>query len=233
MWDGKNKAVTFSFDDNCESDKKLIKIFNKYGIKATFNINSGLLGVPYVSRDSNGNAYEIVPKLLANQVKSVYSGHEIAVHSVNHFLLTDLMEEKIVFELEYDRKVLEQICEYHIVGMAYPGGTHDARVKDIIMRRTPLKYGRTIDATHNFDLQKNLLEFNPTMHFMDKMNFELINKFLESDTDKKQLMYIWGHAFELDRNNGAGWELIEKICQMLSFNNSIFYGTNKEVLLDK
>ena len=32
------KAVTFSFDDGVVFDKKLIDIFNKYGIKGTFNL---------------------------------------------------------------------------------------------------------------------------------------------------------------------------------------------------
>ena len=44
MWNGKNKALTFSFDDGVRQDKRLIEIFDKYGLKCTFNLNSGLLG---------------------------------------------------------------------------------------------------------------------------------------------------------------------------------------------
>ena len=44
MWNGKIKAVTFSFDDGVTQDIALIKLLNKYGIKATFNLNSSLLG---------------------------------------------------------------------------------------------------------------------------------------------------------------------------------------------
>ena len=40
MWNGKNKAVTFSFDDGVEQDKLLIPILDKYNLKATFNLNS-------------------------------------------------------------------------------------------------------------------------------------------------------------------------------------------------
>lgn len=42
MWNGKNKAVTFSYDDGVEQDRRLVELFNKYGMKATFNINSGI-----------------------------------------------------------------------------------------------------------------------------------------------------------------------------------------------
>ena len=43
MWNGKNKAVTFSYDDGIEQDKRLVDIFNTYGLKCTFNLNSGIM----------------------------------------------------------------------------------------------------------------------------------------------------------------------------------------------
>ena len=43
MWNGKMKALTFSYDDGTLQDRRLVEIFNKYGLKATFNLNSGLL----------------------------------------------------------------------------------------------------------------------------------------------------------------------------------------------
>ena len=46
MLSGINKAITFSYDDGVTQDKRLIEIFNKYGLKATFNLNSELLGMP-------------------------------------------------------------------------------------------------------------------------------------------------------------------------------------------
>ena len=47
-----NKFFTLSYDDGITQDKRLVKIFNKYGIRATFNINSELLGNPgYLRRE--------------------------------------------------------------------------------------------------------------------------------------------------------------------------------------
>ena len=37
---GKLKALTFSYDDGVETDKRLIDIFKKHNLKGTFNINS-------------------------------------------------------------------------------------------------------------------------------------------------------------------------------------------------
>lgn len=44
MFNGKKKALTFSYDDGVTQDIRLIELFNKYGMKATFNLNSELLG---------------------------------------------------------------------------------------------------------------------------------------------------------------------------------------------
>ena len=39
---GKHKVLTLSYDDGKIEDRRLVKIFNQYHIKATFNLNSGL-----------------------------------------------------------------------------------------------------------------------------------------------------------------------------------------------
>ena len=45
MYNGKMKAVTFSYDDGVTQDTRLIEMLNKYGLKGTFNLNSELLGM--------------------------------------------------------------------------------------------------------------------------------------------------------------------------------------------
>ena len=42
MWNGKRKAVTFSYDDGVTQDRQLVELLNRYGLKATFNLNSGI-----------------------------------------------------------------------------------------------------------------------------------------------------------------------------------------------
>ena len=45
MFNGKMKALTFSFDDGLMQDIRLVEMFNKYGLKCTFNLNSARLGM--------------------------------------------------------------------------------------------------------------------------------------------------------------------------------------------
>ena len=40
--DGKMKVLTLSYDDGVVEDIHLVQILNKYGLKATFNINTGV-----------------------------------------------------------------------------------------------------------------------------------------------------------------------------------------------
>ena len=42
--EGRHKALTMSYDDGRFADRRLVDTFNRYGLKGTFHINSGLLG---------------------------------------------------------------------------------------------------------------------------------------------------------------------------------------------
>ena len=230
-WQGKKKAVTFSFDDGVHQDVRLIEILNKYGLKGTFNLNSAYLGCKG-KLERNGRVvghYKVGP----TEVKSVYAGHEVAVHTLAHPNLTELEEETIVYQVERDRLTLSELAGYEVVGMAYPCGgvNNDDRVADIIKRRTGVKYSRTVISTGNFDLQENLYRFNPSVYYTDeKALFELGEKFINLKTDIPQIFYIWGHSYEMDAEY-ISWEKFEEFCKFISDKSDIFYGTNKEVLL--
>jgi hypothetical protein len=170
-------------------------------------------------------------KIPAKDVKRIYAGHEIAVHTVSHPTLVGLDEAEIIYQVEEDRKALEKLCGYPIVGMAYPNGPNDDRVASIIEKNTPIRYSRTVTSTHSFAVQKeNLLRYNPTVYFIEDCFEEIVDKFLASESEEAQLLYIWGHAYEMDAEY-ISWETFERICNKLAGHADIFYGTNKEVLL--
>ena len=106
MWNGKKKAVTFSFDDGVTQDIRLIEMLNHYGLKATFNLNSGLLGrTNELSRNGKNVRHD---RIATNDIKTVYAGHEVAVHTLTHPTLTALDEEEIIRQVEEDRKALKK-----------------------------------------------------------------------------------------------------------------------------
>ena len=42
--EGKQSAFTLSYDDGQIYDRKLVEMFNRYGLKGTFHLNSGTIG---------------------------------------------------------------------------------------------------------------------------------------------------------------------------------------------
>lgn len=215
MFQGKNKAVTFSYDDGTLQDIRLIELFGRYGLKATFNLNSGLFG-----------GGDRVPE---QDIAALYAGHEIAVHTLTHPDLPKLDDEAVFHEVEDDRLRLSELAGYEVVGMAYPYGTSDSRVVDIL-RRTGVRYSRTVACTHRFTLQKEgLLQLNPTVFHLEwEQLFALGEQFVAMQPDTPQLFYIWGHSIELDRHDA--WGKFENFCRLIAGHDDIFYGTNREVL---
>ena len=135
--------------------------------------------------------------------------------------------------MEDDRKNLESLVGYDVVGMAYPCGgvNNNDYVGEIIRNNTLIKYSRTITSTHNFDLQENLLRFNPTVYHHTEWDtmFKLAELFINLKVDKPQIFYIWGHSYEFDIDNT--WNRFEEFCRLVSNKDDIFYGTNREILL--
>lgn len=232
MFFGKNKAVTFSYDDGVTQDIRLTKLFAKYGLKATFNLNSALLGQEnHLIRDG---AHVNHTKVNACDVRAIYDGHEIAGHALTHPDLTAITDEReLIREVEEDRVKLSELAGYEVRGFAYPFGTANRRVADIIKSKTGIKYCRTVTSTGNFLPQDDLYLFNPTVYHHKEFDrlFELGEQFLSLKTDTPAIFYIWGHGYEFDIADT--WSRFEEFLQMISGKSDIFYGTNSEVLLAK
>ena len=230
MFNGKLKAFTMSYDDGVSQDIRLIEILNRYGLKATFNLNSGLFGQQRILRVRG------VPvnhdRLKAEDIRCIYAGHEVAAHTVNHAMLPACSQEEIVREVEVDRLTLSELTGYEVVGMAYANGgeNNNDAVAQVIRDRTGVQYARTITCTGGFAPQKNLLRFNPTVFHlhMDEM-FALGEQFLAMEPETPQLFYIWGHSYELDAEDT--WGRFEEFCRIMSGHPDVFYGTNREILL--
>lgn len=233
MFNGKMKAVTFSFDDGITQDIRLIEIFNKYGLRGTFNINSGLFGREGTTgRDGRTTSYN---RLKKEDIKQVYEGHEVGAHTLTHPNLPDFENEAdIIHEVEEDRLALSELVGYEVVGMAYPsnGLYKDKIAKTTVQNKTGIKYGRDIFCTYGFDMPKDLYAIRGTAWphpDWDKMN-DLADKFLAAEAERPMLFYIWGHSCEFDLYPER-WELFDEFCKKISGKDDVFYGTNKEVLL--
>ncbi len=217
---GKRYALTFSYDDGGAQDRRLVELFNKYGMKCTFNVMSSSL------KNENGKGVKI------DEVKSLYEGHEIAVHTVNHLHLERMAPVDQYREIFDDKIVLEEACGEIVRGLAYPFGTYNNDTLNV-MDVCGIVYGRTNVPTNSFLLPENFKIWNPTCHHNE---CEPMVKRFEYNATKAPwraggVLYIWGHSYELDNDEApTNWERFEAILQRLSaLKDNVWFATNIEI----
>ena len=221
---GKMKALTLSYDDGVEQDKRLIEILNRYNIKATFNLNSGIQSG--ANQWLNGEL--LMRRMNIHSLPELYRGHEIAVHSLTHPHLENLDRETIKNEIEQDKLNLQRIFGVEIKGMAYPYGTFNETVVEVV-RECNLHYARGVYSTGSFDIPQELLTLRPTAHHENPSLMKLAESFINLKPSKPQVFYLWGHSYEFDVNNN--WNVIEDFCRLIAGRDDIYYATNAEALL--
>lgn len=215
------KYVTFSFDDGIEQDRRFVKELNKYGFKATFNINTGI----QTHANTWVNEGVEIHRMNIDGLKKLYEGHEVAVHSLTHPFLEKLDEETIYNELYYDKKNIEEWFEKDVVGMAYPYGTYDDRVIKIA-KDLGIKYARTAGTSMKFSLPDDMMKYTGTCHFSNSEIFRLIDEFdALPETDEKKVLYIWGHTYEFDVMKK--WDFLTRLFERLKTVKAQFV-TNRQ-----
>ena len=220
------KAVTFSYDDGVSQDTRLISIFQKYGMKATFNLNTGI--------QTEENRFEIqgVPIHRMNQsdeLVQLYREHEIALHGLTHAAPSGLDSQEYEQEFLQDARNIQQIYGKYPLGMAYAYGDYSEEIIRYL-QKIGIRYGRTVESSHQFTLPQDPMCLQPTCHHNDERLFELVEEFLAADPKQGEpmLFYIWGHSYEFDVEDN--WDRMETLCSMLGGHDDIFYGTNAECL---
>lgn len=209
---GKKRVVTFSYDDGSANDERLIALFNKYGVKSTFHLN----GINYIN----------VSDEEAERLRKLYAGHEVACHTVHHGWPARCPQQTVVLETLEDRKILEKIFGYPVVGMSYPSGSYS---EDAIkaMEACGILYSRTVVSTRGFGTPKRFMEWHPTCHHIGAL--DLCDRFL-NDLDSRwnsPMFYIWGHSHEL--RTEEDWNMMENILKKLAGNDKIWYATNIDI----
>ncbi|MCR5421364.1 MAG: polysaccharide deacetylase family protein [Lachnospiraceae bacterium] len=209
---GKHKVLTFSYDDGREEDERLVEIFNKYGVKGTFNLNAGLLLKKQGGLDKIGE---------------LYKGHEVACHTALHPTIERCPDEQVLRQVLKDRALLEKALGYMVRGLAYPNGSYNDRIVDMLPY-TGIVYGRTVHSTGGFAMPEDYLRWKATAHHNNPELMKLGEQFNGLyKTQYLYMMYVWGHSYEFtDRNN---WKVIESFCKLMSGKEDIWYATNIEI----
>lgn len=202
-----NKALTFSYDDGPSSDAGIISLFDRYGIKSTFNL--------------------IDEK---DEYKEIYKNHETASHSFGHI---DMRDEKYSTDdcisaiTDGKKSVVKMFGKCQ--GFVWPYTAPVDRTDYSTLLNTVKQnydWARTVKSTGSFDLPGDWYEWNPTCHHDDM--FKYANDFVNGDGEELKLFYIWGHTFEFNENYNNNRYLIEDFAEFIS-NYNVWKATNSEI----
>lgn len=205
------KIISLSFDDGTIYDTKFIELLNKYGLKATLNLNSGLNDFVWYYE---GNP---IKRLDLKKSKDIYRCHEVASHSLTHPYFSSLSEQEIEKEVNEDIKNLTEIFGREIAGFAFP--FHDQTEENIqtVRKCTNLQYIRYSYLTDKY-LPEDRYHIPINALYDDQDIYIKLESFKKNDCDNA-LFVIAGHSYEFEMKND--WDKLEKLLSYLKNDNEI------------
>ncbi|MBR3692054.1 MAG: polysaccharide deacetylase family protein [Clostridia bacterium] len=222
---GRDRALTFSYDDGVKGDIHLLELFKTYGVKGTFNLNSGRF-----RPESGDYPPKMNRRLSESEAVALFADApeaEVACHSLTHGFLDRMDPAAAMYETLEDRRRLEKRFGRIVRGMAYPFGTYNDRVVEVL-RLAGIDYCRGVKSSLGFDIPQDWLRLQPTCHHGNPQLMELAEKFLSPFAGgPPRLFYVWGHAYEFD--DGDNWYIMEKLLARVAGHENVWYATNGEI----
>ena len=209
-------AETSSWDDGCIHDPRLLEIFNRHGLRGTFNLNSGLL---------RGEGRDDPFYIEESRVRDLYTDHEVAAHSLIHPNLWTLSDDLVFHQLLEDRRRLEQLAGRAVTGLAFPCGRggDDERL-EAIARRAGLRTARASNSRGVFAAPTNWMRWGTAGHCADGLD-ALWDRF-EAMPVHDKVFFWFGHSHEFEHR--LGWDLVESFAARIAPAN-VWHATNREI----
>ncbi len=226
------KYFAWSFDDGLEQDKRIIPILKKYGMGATFHLNSGLFGDrTYEGRIGNLGMTEMpaeeyekggrhllpyVPhfRIPEDEVRQVYEGFEIASHTKHHVNLDRCSEEERVCEIREDAQALSALFGQEVTGFAYPYGA-GAKKSRQALQAAGIQYARLAVSRPGFHFPEDPLAMPLTCWHISAGAMEKVWSFIREDAEEEDLFFLmFAHGYEFDfGTKESNWDKFERICR--------------------
>lgn len=198
------KIFLLSFDDGTVWDPRLVQLLNRYGIKGTFNLNSGLEDFVWQFGEFP------VRRQILSDIGNLYEGHEIASHSLHHHRLDQLSAPQLRREVEEDAARLKDVFGLKEIGFGVPFTFCNDREVRIIRRL--VRYIRLSEFADSFALPRD--EYHIPIHglYNDPDIREKLEKFAQSDLPVS-LFVMAGHSYELEAL--GHWEYMEELLKLV------------------
>ena len=201
------KIFLISFDDGTVWDRRFVELLNKYNIKATFNLNSGLEDFVWHYEDR----FPVRRQVLSETV-ALYRGHEVASHSLHHHWLNTLTPPQLSREVGEDCAALKAIFSLEEIGFGVPFTACGEREIHIIKKY--VRYIRLSEYAEDFSIPGDPWHIPIHGLYNDPDLREKLLAF--SRTEEDALFVMAGHSYELEILDH--WAYMEELLQeILSF----------------
>ena len=200
-----DKIFLISFDDGTVWDSRFVELLNKYGMKATFNLNSGLEDFVWQYEDR----FPVRRQILSETVEQ-YRGHEVASHSLHHHWLNSLTPPQLSREVGEDCAALKGIFSLKEIGFGVPFTACGER--EIAIIRKYARYIRLSEFSDSFALPVDSYHI-PIHGLYNQPDIrDRIAAFAANDLPVS-LFVMAGHSYELEVLNQ--WEYMEELLQYI------------------
>ena len=201
-----DKIFLISFDDGTVWDGRFVQLLNKYGMKATFNLNSGLEDFVWQYEDR----FPVRRQILAETVEQ-YRGHEVASHTLHHHWLNSLTPPQLSREVGEDCENLKKIFGLTEIGFGVPFTACGDREVNIIKKY--VRYIRLSEFAQSFALPEDPYHIPIHALYNQPDVRQRIAAFAQNDLPVS-LFVMAGHSYELEVLNH--WEYMEELLQYVA-----------------
>lgn len=200
------KYFLLSFDDGSVYDGRLVQLLNRYGIRGTFNLNSGLEDFVWYYEDS----FPVRRQILSETVQQ-YRGHEVASHSLHHVWLNTLSPPQISREIGEDCEAIKRIFGLQEIGFGVPFTACSER--EIRLIRRFVRYIRLSEFAETYAFPEDPYHIPIHGLYHDPDIFEKLQNFARSDQEDA-LFVLAGHSYELEALQH--WQYMEQLLQYIA-----------------
>jgi len=200
-----DKIFLISFDDGTVWDQPFVELLNKYGMTATFNLNSGLEDFVWHYEDRFPVRRQRLPETL-----ELYRGHEVASHTLHHPWLNSLTPPQLRREVGEDCENLKRIFGLDEIGFGVPFTACGER--EINLMKHIVRYIRLSEFSESFALPKDPYHI-PIHGLYNQPDIRRrIAAFAENDLPVS-LFVMAGHSYELEVLDH--WAYMESLLQYI------------------
>lgn len=216
----KQVLVTCSWDDGDINDVRLAGVLRKYNAKGTFFIfPSKYVELKETPAAANARDPRLIP---FDQFLQTYKGFEVGAHGFTHPDMRKISPEKLKFELEHSRQVLEDWFGTPVKGMAYPYSAYNKDV-DAAVKAAGYVYSRTCEHDDTVFPPKDPMELKVSCHFADPKFWQEFERVKQSGG----VFYFWGHSYEIRTEDD--WKKFEENIARLSADPDVKWVSNIEL----